>query len=88
MSRFFQSRELSANELSRFNEQGFLTLGPLLTDEGIAEMRAQSMAAWENKKWPFDPDGTWLNNALLITMRRLFGITTLKDRWSMLPSVS
>jgi len=68
MATLFETQQLSLDQLNHFRERGYLTLGPLLTDEGLAEMRAQCMAAWEKEKGPFDPDGTWLNNALLINV--------------------
>lgn len=64
----FNPQRLSDEQLNLFHEQGFLTLGPVLTEEGLARMRRQCMAAWEKEKGPFDPDGAWLKNALLINI--------------------
>ncbi len=61
----FIPQRLSDEQVNLFQEQGFLILGPILTEEGLARMRRQCMAAWKQEKGPFDPEGTWLNNALL-----------------------
>ncbi len=64
----FNPQRLSDEQVSLFLEQGFLTLGPVLTNEGLATMRRQCMLAWEKEKGPFDPNGAWLDNALLINI--------------------
>ena len=64
----FTPQRLSSEQLETFREQGFLTLGPVLTAQGLAAMRDQCMAAWEKEKGPFDPQGAWLKNALIINI--------------------
>jgi len=64
-TKLFVYRPLSEEHLRLYNEQGYLTLGRLLTDAGIEQMRKEVMAAWEAEKGPFDPSKTWLQNALL-----------------------
>jgi len=61
----FNHVQLSAAQLEQYDEQGFLAVGPLLTGEGVAAMRDEVMRAWESVKGPFDPNNTWLENALL-----------------------
>ncbi len=64
----FHPQRLSPDQLRIFHEQGFLTFGPLLTNAGLTEMRAQCMRAWKKEKGPFDQNGTWLDNALHINI--------------------
>jgi len=61
----FINRQLSQNELQTYAGQGYLTLGRVLSDQGLAQMREQCMAAWTSEKGEFDPSNSWLQNALL-----------------------
>jgi hypothetical protein len=61
----FINRQLAQADLEVYAEQGYLVLGRVLTDQGLAQMREQCMAAWRAEKGTFDPDKSWLQNALL-----------------------
>ncbi len=61
----FINRQLAQADVEAYAEQGYLALGRVLTDEGLALMREQCMAAWQAEKGVFDPDKSWLQNALL-----------------------
>jgi len=61
----FVNRKLTQEELQTYEEQGYLALGRVLTDQGLAQMREQCMAAWTSEKGEFDPSNSWLQNALL-----------------------
>ena len=61
----FIDHPLTQSELEAYAEQGYLALGRVLTDQGLAQMREQCMAAWQAEKGVFDPDKSWLQNALL-----------------------
>ena len=61
----FNYTALSATQIDQYQESGHLNLGKVLTDEGLELMREQVMAAWRKEKGPFDPEKTWLQNALL-----------------------
>ena len=66
----FIYNRLTESQLNEYNEQGYLALGRVLTDAGLARMREEVMAAWEAEKGPFDPSKTWLQNALLGDIHR------------------
>ena len=61
----FIDHQLAQADLEAYAEQGYLALGRVLTDEGLAQMCEQCMAAWQAEKGVFDPDKSWLQNALL-----------------------
>lgn len=62
----FLYRRLSEAELAAFRENGYHSYGRILTDEGLREMRRQSMVVWTAEKGAFDPNKTWLENALIV----------------------
>jgi ectoine hydroxylase-related dioxygenase (phytanoyl-CoA dioxygenase family) len=64
-SDFFEFTTLTVDQIARFHEQGFLTVGPVLTPEGLTRLRKEVMRAWHAEKGECDPAGTWLKNALL-----------------------
>jgi hypothetical protein len=61
----FNYRHLAASELHAYRETGYLLYGRALTDAGLERMREECMQAWRAEKGEFDPDKTWLENALL-----------------------
>jgi hypothetical protein len=61
----FVYRKLAATELRRYQEEGYLLVGKTLTDAGLEQIRAECMQAWNAEKGPYDPNATWLLNALL-----------------------
>ncbi len=62
---YFLKRQLTTSELKQYHDQGYLAVGRTLTDDGLDAMREQAMTAWTEEKGPFDPNNTWLKNALL-----------------------
>ena len=56
---------LTTRQLEHYREQGYVNLGCILTEKGLQQMQDQIMEAWVAEKGPFDPDKTWLQNALL-----------------------
>ena len=61
----FDYHTLSDDQIHFYNENGYLLLGRTLTDLGLELMLDQCMQAWVAVKGEFDPDKTWLHNALL-----------------------
>ena len=57
--------KLSAEQVAQYEREGFLLLPGVLDEGALEKMRAECMLAWEAEKGPFDPEGTWLHNALL-----------------------
>lgn len=68
LKQYFQYRLLSDDQLRAYAENGYHHYGPILTDFGLEEMRRQCMAVWEEEKSAFDPNKTWLENALLVNI--------------------
>jgi ectoine hydroxylase-related dioxygenase (phytanoyl-CoA dioxygenase family) len=65
-SDLFNFRTLSGAELGRYHEEGFLVLPRLLSEQGLEAMREECMRAWVAEKGEFDPEKSWLQNALLV----------------------
>ncbi len=61
----FVYRRLDERELTAYERDGFLHYGPVLTPSGLRRMIDEVMRAWSAEKGPFDPNRTWLQNALL-----------------------
>lgn len=61
----FISRKLRDSELRRFAAEGYLVCGATLSPRGLEQMREECMASWNREKDAFDPEKTWLENALL-----------------------
>src|ERR1019366_9461101 len=61
----FNYRRLSGDELRSYHNQGYLMLRSVLTSAGIRQMVDECMAAWTVEKGPYNPNATWLKNALL-----------------------
>src|SRR5437899_3242138 len=64
LEKLFVYRKLRNAELAAYRDDGYHFYGRILTKEGLEEMRRQCMVAW-NAKEAFDPNRTWLENALL-----------------------
>ena len=62
---FFLSKYLNSSELTDFKRDGYLCCGPILTTTGLEKIRGQCMGAWKASKPKFNPQKTWLENALL-----------------------
>jgi len=65
LSEWFRYRELSGDEVRSYAEHGYLIYGAALTDAGLERMRQECMREWNAEKGEFDPQGSWLENALL-----------------------
>ena len=61
----FNYRMLSPAELAAFHENGFLVLKSVLTPAGIQRLVDECMKAWTAEKGPYNPNASWLENALL-----------------------
>lgn len=61
---------LSDAQLDFYNEKGYLILGHTLKSQGLKLMLNECMQAWFEDKDEFDPDRTWLQNALLTNIHR------------------
>lgn len=61
----FIYRPLSSRQRAEYDQNGYCLYGPILTDAGLDRIRDECMQAWRAEKDEFDPDRTWLQNALL-----------------------
>lgn len=73
----FNYKTLSREELTFFNEHGYLIIKSILKPEGLAQMQQEYMDAWAKEKETFDPNKSWLQNALLINIHHQ--ATTVKE---------
>lgn len=64
----FVKRALTLEEIEFYERHGYLALGRTLTERGLQEMRRQCMEAWNGEKKQYNPDGTWLQNSLLVNI--------------------
>jgi ectoine hydroxylase-related dioxygenase (phytanoyl-CoA dioxygenase family) len=65
---YFNYRPLTQDELNFFNENGYLIIKNIITEEGLGQMREECMQAWNREKEAFDPSKTWLQNSLLVNI--------------------
>jgi len=65
LSEYFNYRKLSKQELQSYEDNGYLVIDKILTNQGIDLMVEQCMKAWSKEKEDFDPGKNWLHNALL-----------------------
>ncbi len=63
--KFFNRRKLSDAELDAYRDQGFVLIDDVLTPDGVDALREACMRVWSEIKGAPDPDGTWLQTALL-----------------------
>ena len=70
MNQFFNFHKLDERQIQFYKDHGYLKVGSTLTDSGIAEMKEQCMKVWHEEKREFNPDQTWLKNALLIDIHK------------------
>jgi len=56
---------LSQEEISHYQEHGYLVLRGILDEEALSALLAECMEPWSQEKDAFDPQATWLKNALL-----------------------
>ncbi|QDT09864.1 phytanoyl-CoA dioxygenase family protein [Planctomycetes bacterium K23_9] len=66
LSDHFANRQLTSAELEGFQQNGYCHLAGLLKPAGIEQMLKECMDAWAEEKGPYDPNSTWLKNALLV----------------------
>jgi ectoine hydroxylase-related dioxygenase (phytanoyl-CoA dioxygenase family) len=64
----FNYNKLTAEELEKFNDEGFLVIKSVLKPAGLSQMRKECMAAWDKEKEGFDPNKSWLQNSLLVNI--------------------
>ncbi len=64
----FNYRQLTQDDLNFFNENGYLIIKNIITEEGLKQMREECMQAWDREKEAFDPSKTWLQNSLLVNI--------------------
>lgn len=64
----FNYKTLSREEFMFFSENGYLIIKSILKPEGLARMQQECMDAWGKEKEAFDPNKSWLQNALLINI--------------------
>jgi hypothetical protein len=62
----FDYRSLTPAELRSYADQGYLVLDSIVKPAGIRRLVAECMNAWNAAKGPYDPQATWLENALLV----------------------
>jgi ectoine hydroxylase-related dioxygenase (phytanoyl-CoA dioxygenase family) len=58
-------RELTNSEIAKYREQGYLVLNNVLDEEELLSFRDECMEHWLAEKGEYQPDATWLQNALL-----------------------
>ena len=61
----FIDKSLTRGQRAEYQERGYLNIGRTLTDQGLQQIRDQVMAVWVTEKGPFDPQKSWLHNALV-----------------------
>jgi hypothetical protein len=66
----FIFRRLGDARVQAYYEDGYVLAGRTLTDRGLELIREQCMEAWHAEKGEFDPNKTWLQNALLVNVHR------------------
>ncbi len=64
----FNYQVLTEDQIKFYQEYGYLKVGFTLTPQGVDQMLAECMDAWKAEKMDFDPDKTWLQNALLVNI--------------------
>jgi ectoine hydroxylase-related dioxygenase (phytanoyl-CoA dioxygenase family) len=64
----FNYNKLTAEELEKFNDEGFLVIKSVLKPAGLSQMRKECMVAWDKEKEGFDPNKSWLQNSLLVNI--------------------
>jgi len=65
LKQLFNYRKLSPAAVDRYRAEGYLIVGRTLTDAGLEAMRDECMTAWRAEKGDYNPNATWLQNALL-----------------------
>ncbi|QQL50299.1 phytanoyl-CoA dioxygenase family protein [Mucilaginibacter ginkgonis] len=64
----FNYQKLTEEQLQTYNEQGYLILKGVIKPQGLEQMRAECMKAWNKEKESFDPNKSWLQNSLLVNV--------------------
>lgn len=62
----FNPITLDEDDLSFYQDKGYLVIRKILTNQGLEQMRAECMKAWSGEKTDFDSTKTWLQNSLLV----------------------
>ena len=66
----FIYKPLSEDQLKFYHENGYLSLGKTLTEEGVRQLLEQSMRVWRKEKGEYSESNTWLQNALLVDIHK------------------
>ena len=61
---------LDQKQVDRYQREGFLLLPQILNAEQRQSITQECMDCWIEEKGPYDPEGTWLHNALLTDIDR------------------
>ena len=61
----FNDITLTDEQIETYRRQGYLNIGRTLTDLGLKTAREEVMRTWNAEKQAFNPEKTWLQNALL-----------------------
>ncbi|WP_162238746.1 phytanoyl-CoA dioxygenase family protein [Pedobacter sp. Leaf194] len=64
----FNFQKLTPDQLSFFEENGYLIIKGVLKHEGLKQIQTECMEAWRKEKESFDPNKSWLQNALLVNI--------------------
>ena len=64
----FIYKKLNEGQIAKYRDQGCLNIGRTLMEKGLRRMRVEVMQAWRDEKGRFDPENTWLQNALLVNI--------------------
>lgn len=71
---YFNDVFLTEEQVKEFFEEGYLIIDHVLTEQGVGAILAECMNAWVKEKNEYDPDETWLKNALLVNIHHRSGI--------------
>ena len=67
----FVFRDLTDQDLSVYNEQGYFRFGRVLTERGLERLRDECMNTWQRRKGAFNPARNWLENSTLSNIHHL-----------------
>lgn len=66
----FIFKDLPKNKIDLYNDNGYLSLGKTLTDNGLQLVLDDAMREWRKEKGEFREDNSWLQNSLLVNIHR------------------
>jgi len=65
---YFTRVQLSPAQIKHYHEEGYLLIEETLKPKGVQAMLDECMDAWRKEKGEFDPNSSWLKNALLVNI--------------------